>query len=157
MTEQELRDRATRFLERTLKDAPKDHRTIALDGDEGYAPDVKRRIFDQTFSVLGPGPSITVFFDSKGAIQGWRDDGRKGTSVAIPPHREALLAAVVKELDLPKESWLGEVKPVILPPTGWTQQAVVFTSKIPKEDEVLRVWVEPLNWRIIQCLYGAAK
>jgi hypothetical protein len=157
MTDQELETQARNLLERTLTDAPSGRRLVQRDSVADSYPGEHRRISDHFFSVLNQGSDVTVFFDTAGQVSGWRDDGRRGTMMALEPNREALLAAVRSELELTGEAWLGEVKPVVLPPAGWTHQAVVFTRRSPGRGDVVRVWVDPQNLRIIQCLYGAGQ
>jgi hypothetical protein len=157
MNEQDLETKARELLARVLKDAPEGYRLVQRDLVVDNYPNSFRSMSDHFFSVLNPGTDLVVFFDTQGNVTGWRDDGRKGAQMTIPIHREGLLEAIRSELELTKEAWLGEVKLVVLPPTGWTHHAVVFTKKIPGDDDILRVWVDPLTKRIIQCLYGAAK
>jgi hypothetical protein len=157
MNDQDLRARAIDFVEVALQDAPAGHRTVHMEQEAGYFPDVKRRVSDHKFSVLAPSTDLVVFFDSGGQLLGWRDDGRKGTAVSVPVFPDRLRTAVVAELELDPQAWLGEVKSVVLPPVGWTHEAVVFLKKIPEADDVLRVWVDPIDLRIIQCLKGAGR
>ena len=157
MTDQELETQARDVLERALKDASDGRRLVQRDSVADTYPGEHRRLSDHFFSVLSQGSEITVFFDTAGQVAGWRDDGRKGTMVALEPNRETLLAAVRSELELTGEAWLGEVKSVVLPPVGWTHQAIVFTRRLPEPGDVVRVWVDPQNLRIIQCLYGAGR
>ncbi len=158
MNEQDLETKARELLARVLKDAPEGYRLVQRDLVVDNYPNSFRSMADHFFSVLNPGTDLVVFFDAQGATSPvGGTTGARRAQMTMPIHREALLEAIRSELELTKEAWLGEVKLVVLPPTGWTHQAVVFTKKIPGDEDVLRVWVDPLNKRIIQCLYGAAK
>lgn len=156
MNEQELESRARQLLVRMLPDAPAGQRLLQRDSESDEYPELTRTISDHFFSILNPGTDITVFFDAQGTIAGWRDHGRRGVAVSAISPRESLLAAVKNELQLSQEAWLGDVKPALFPPSGWTTQAVVFTRRAPGEQDIVRVWVDPSTLRIIQCLYGAA-
>jgi len=103
---------------------------------------------------LARGGDIIVFYDETGKEIGWRDDGRKGTERPLWVARRDFRDAVVRELGLPKTTRLAQLTPKVLPPIGWTHQGVFFLSPTPTPDEALRVWVEPEQLRVIQCLYG---
>jgi hypothetical protein len=153
VTETDLQEKARQVVERALKDAP-EHSLEHLDEQTGFYSDVRRRISDHKFAVLTKSDDIIVFFNRPGKFIGWRDDGRKGTSVESPVERETLFRAISEELDLPKEAVLSRARPRLLPPVGWTHEAVVFLEPAPAPEQVLHVWVNPLTQRVIQCLYG---
>ncbi|MDP3000602.1 MAG: hypothetical protein Q8N47_24170 [Bryobacterales bacterium] len=154
MTEDQLEQQARQVLDRALKDAPAGREVLHVDEQTGYYSDVRRRISDHKFVVLANSDDMVVFFNRQGKFIGWRDDGRKGTSVEAPVDREALFRAIRDELELPKTAVLSRAQPRLLPPVGWTQEAIVFLEPAPAPDQVLHVWVNPLTLRVIQCLYG---
>ncbi len=157
MSETELERKAAERLRAELDPAAGDLRVVQREAIAGEFPDIKRRVSDHTFSVLARGADIVVFFDGQGKLQGWRDEGRKGSSSAVPPpaDSEPLRKAVVEELELPPGTRLGKVSAVVLPPAGWTLQVTVFPVASPRAEQVIRLWVDPRSLNVIQCLYGA--
>ena len=106
--------------------------------------------------VLGRSSDLILFFDEAGQFIGWRDDGRQGAFLPSTIDRQAVRKAVIAELDLPPRTRLGRAECVELPPVGWTIQAVLFLAAVPSPREILRVWISPNDYKVIQCLYGPA-
>lgn len=155
MNEKELETKAIdEIKQRVIFDGPLEPMVIAEDSLTEWNADLLCNLSEHDLHVLGRGPDIVVFFDNNGKVTGWRDDGRKGTEMPRWIDRDLFLKVVVSELDLPKETQLGNFDAVELPPVGWTYQAVLFLTPVPQPDQILRVWVSPENLRVIQCLYG---
>ena len=155
MNEEILQQHTISEIERRVKtDGPPEPRVLHVHSESEWVPEFFLNLSVHELHVLGRGPDIIVFFDVDGKIIGWRDDGRKGTELPRWINRDVFLKAVISELDLPKETRLGNFDAVELPPVGWTYQAVLFLAPIPEPDQILRVWVSPENLRVIQCLYG---
>jgi hypothetical protein len=155
MSPEQLDQRALQFLERLLAEAPAGKRIVKGEQSVIWAPDVKRNVYDQFYSVLTPGTDIAVFLNLEGKVTGWRDDGRAGATYELKVDRDVLLTKAREELDLPADSSLGEARTAQLHPAGWTWYGVIFTAKIPTQEQVVKVWMDPLRMRIIQCLFGA--
>ena len=154
MNEKELEQVAVREIEEAIADVPPEPRVVHCEAEVEWYPDMARSVSEHWLHVLARGADIVVFFDENGKEIGWRDDGRKGTELPEWIDREYFRSLVVQELELPPETWLGRLRPRVLPPVGWTHEGVFFLSAAPAPDEVLRVWVDPAHKHVIQCLFG---
>src|SRR4030042_3035727 len=155
MNDQELEARSIQEIPRRGdQDGPPEPHVLNTDSQTEWDARMLRRISMNTLHVLGRAADLIIFFDQIGKVTGWRDDGRKGTEMPRWVDRDLFLKVVINELDLPKETRLGNFDAVELPPVGGTYQAVLFLAPVPQPDQILRVWVSPENLRVIQCLYG---
>jgi len=147
-------ERAVTEIEQALGPEPLNRRVVHCEADEEWYPETLRNVSAHRLNVLAPAADIVVFFDARGNEVGWRDDGRTGAPQPAWIDRNAFLQVVVSELELPRETWLGDLTPEELPPLGWTHAGVLFLKPVPGPADVLRVWVDPADLRVIQCLYG---
>lgn len=138
---------------RLSQHGPPEPRVVYADAQVQWNADVLYSLSRNKLAVLGRSTDIIVFFDAAGDVLGWRDDGRKGAEWAAPVSDDAFASAVTAELGLPADARLGRLRPIQLPPIGWTHEGVIFLKPIPTGQDTLRVWVNPQNLRIIQCLY----
>jgi hypothetical protein len=155
INDQELEQQACREIsQRVAICGPREPRVLNVNCETGWDDGLLRTISRNELHVLGRVPDIVVFLDKAGKVIGWRDDGEKGAEMPPWVDREAFRQAVVAELGLPEGTRLGALEPVELPPLGWTHQAVLFLTRVPSDEQILRIWVAPQNLHIIQCLSG---
>ncbi len=154
MNETEQEQRAIQEIEQAIADVPPEPRIVHTEAEVEWYPDLLCSLSEHWLHVLARDGDIVVFFDEDGKEIGWRDDGRKGTEQPSWIDRESFRTFVVRELELPEETRLGQLKPRVLPPVGWTHEGVLFLLATPTPDEVLRVWVDPEHNHVIQCLFG---
>jgi len=140
--------------QRVQRDGPPEPRVVHSQACDHWDAITLQSVSHHELSVLGRSSDIVVFFDEAGNVVGWRDDGRTGTRRPTPTGREAFRQAVVAELNLPRETRLGRLRAVRLPPVGWTHEGVLLLSRLPAPRDVLRVWARPGDLKVIQCLYG---
>jgi len=153
LSDSELERRAIqRIHERLGSEGPPEQRIVHCDVDDEWDSNMLRDTSRHKLHVLGRAPDAVVFFSDLGTILGWRDDGRTGADHAAIVDRDAFLTVIASELELPKGTYLGKLEPVELPPFGWVHEGVLFLSPRPRPDQVLRVWVDPKNLKVIQCL-----
>ncbi|MFO0837821.1 MAG: hypothetical protein U1D55_04795 [Phycisphaerae bacterium] len=154
MNSQTDAQRAVAEVEQALGPEPAGRRIIHCEDDEQWYPEMLRLVSTHRLHVLAPAADIVVFFDAQGNEIGWRDDGRLGAAQPSWIDRDLFLRIVVSELELPAATRVGKLMPEQLPPLGWTHAGVLFLKENPNEADVLRVWVDPENQRVIQCLAG---
>lgn len=155
MTERELRDNAVALVERLTREIPAGARVVHCEAEVTQLPRMRRRVSEHDLHVLERAGDIVVFFDQRGSVVGWRDDGRLGTSVSVEADKESVFRSVVEELGLPEGTRMGRMEARQLPPVGWTIETVLFLNSVPDPADVVRVWVSPQTFRVIQCVYGA--
>ena len=156
MKQADLEDQAIAEIEQMVAGITPEPRVVRCEGATEWNPVLLARVAEHELHVLARGGDIVVFFGGEGNEIGWRDDGRTGAAQPGWIDRESFRAFVVRELELPEETRLGQLQPRLLPPIGWTHEGVLFLSPTPTPDQVLRVWVDPEHDRVIQCLYGPA-
>lgn len=154
MNEDELRDKAIAEVSVAVEDVATESRVVHCESETDWYPDLLRNLSEHRLNVLSRGADVIVFFDEDGNEIGWRDDGRTGTEIPHLIDRESFRTHVVRELDLPETAVLGRLRPIRLPPVGWTHEGVLFLSKTAQPDQVVRVWMDPEGHRVIQCLFG---
>lgn len=154
MNEKELQARAVKEVEAALPEDLKEPHVVHCEADTQWSEMSLIQVARHRLNVLVRGGDIVVFFDASGKEIGWRDDGRRGTVLPRWIDRDSFRTFVVRELGLPETTKLGRLAPRELPPFGWTHEGVLFLSRTPGPDEVLRVWVDPENNYVIQCLFG---
>ncbi|MEZ4454923.1 MAG: hypothetical protein R2882_00025, partial [Gemmatimonadales bacterium] len=94
-------------------------------------PSIGRQVEVTSGSVLRPAAPIAVFFDPDGRVAGWRDHGRRGAGAKPTADPTGLREAIVRELGLGAATRLGGVRPVLLPPLGWTLEVGLFPAPLP--------------------------
>jgi hypothetical protein len=156
VTDDELQTNAVRLIERAIAGALEDRRVIHCEAEATWYPGLLRNLSEHEIHVLERGGDMVVFFDPAGQAIGWRDDGRRGAPVAIPPDVETARGKVVEELGLPKDTRAGRMEVRELPPVGMTFEMVLFLKPAAEPEDVVRVWLSPQDLRVIQCLYGRA-
>jgi hypothetical protein len=154
MTEQELQAKAVREIASAVGKVPPEPRVVYCEAETEWNEELLRNLSEHKLHVLARGADIVVFFDKTGREIGWRDDGRIGTAQPRPFARDALREMIVLELELPATARLGTVQTRELPPLGWTHEALVYLAAVPAPEQMVRVWVSPDDYRVIQCLYG---
>ena len=140
---------------RVVADGPPEPRVLHVEEEEEWSPVSLRMRSMHDLAVLGRGGDIVVFFDDEGRELGWRDDTCTGAAQPAWIDRDAFREAMIAQLDLPETTRLGKLEPAELPPVGWTHESVLFLAPVPAPSQVLRVWVDPANLRVIQCLRAA--
>lgn len=154
MTQDELKNRAVQIIDRALKKDAPERRIVHRSQDAAFFADVQRSISDHKLAVLTRGGDFIVYFDAQGKIAGWRDEGRQGVQTRTPPPSPVgpLRDAIVGELELPSSAVLGTVRAAALPLAGWTWEVIVFPRPDCQASDVLKVWVDPEDMRVIQVL-----
>lgn len=154
MNQNNLEHRSVSEIKRSVKkEGPPEPRVVHCNAESEWDPEMLCKLSEHELHVLGRSADIVVFFNKKGKVIGWRDDGRKGSEFPGGIERGFFLKKVVTELDLPDSTRLGKLKSTKLPPLGWTYYAVLFLAPMPRDKEILNVWVDPGTLRVIQCLY----
>lgn len=157
MTDSEQQAEAVEAIKRRVTaDGLPEPRVIAARSTAEWNAELLRTLADHELHVLSRAADIIVYFDHKGHIVGWRDDGRKGTERPAVVPKDMFLKAMIEELGLPEDTQLGRLRQAELPPLGWTHEAALFLRSPPRPEDILRVWVSPVRLRVIQCLYGPA-
>lgn len=154
MNENELQAKAIREIESVTGEGPREPRIVHCESQAEWNEELLRKLSEHKLHVLSRGADIVVFFDNTGREIGWRDDGRTGAAQPRPFAPDALREMIALELDLPKRARLANVQTRELPPFGWTHEALVHLTAQPRPDQIVRVWVNPDDYRVIQCLYG---
>ncbi len=154
MSEKKLKERSVADIERIVAEGPREPRVVHCEEERQWNELLLYNVSEHRLHVLARGGDFVVFYDADGKEIGWRDDGRKGTEKPMWIDRDSFRKAVVEELGLPKVTRLGKLSVRELPPLGWTHQGVFFLSATPTPDQVLRVWANPEDHRVIQCLFG---
>ena len=154
MTEKELEKKAIVEVEQSIDGVPPEPRIVHCEAETDWREMILRNVSEHKLHVLARGGDIVVFFDGHGEEIGWRDDGRTGAEWPALIDRESFRTNVVRELELPETTQLGELGPRQLSPLGWTHQGVLLLSPTPTPDQVVRVWVAPKTGRVIQCIFG---
>lgn len=104
-------------------------------------------------TALVEAPPITVYFDERARVVGWRDHGRSGSSEQPEANPAGVREAVMRELDLGSGTRIGTVRVVLLPPLGWTLEVGVFPGPEAFPTRAVRLWLEPGSLRIIQARF----
>ncbi len=154
MSATNLDERSVAEIEQALGAEPADRRIVHCEAEQHWSPEMLRNLSEHELHVLARAADIVVFFDAAGNEIGWRDDGRTGAPQPLWIDRDVFLQIVVAELGLPRDTRLGGLVPRELPPLGWTHEGVLFLKPDPGPADVLRVWVDPVGMRVIQCLAG---
>ena len=154
MTPEELRDKAVSEVSAHVGDGPSEPRVLHCEAESEWNESLLRTTSEHKLHVLSRAPDMVIFFDSAGREVGWRDDGRTGTARPRPYAQDALRDMIRVELELDRDARIASVKTIELPPLGWTHEALVHLAAVPRPDQVIRVWVSPEDYRVIQCLYG---
>jgi hypothetical protein len=154
MSAQDLQERSRAEIEQALDHEPADRRIVHCEADEQWSAELLRRVSEHNLTVLARSADLVVFFDADGREIGWRDEGRTGATGPRWIGRDVFLQIVMAELELPPDVRLGNLTPRELPPLGWTHEGVLFLKPAPSAADVLRVWVDPVGLRVIQCLAG---
>ena len=156
MNEKELQRKAVAEIERCLTAGPTEPRVVHCGSESAWNAALLCALSQHKLHVLARGGDIVVFFDAEGNEIGWRDDGRTGAAQPRWLDREWFRQFVVRELDLPPQTRLGQLRPVVLPPVGWTHEGVLIVPPGLSARDVFRVWVDPDSNRVVQCLRGPA-
>jgi hypothetical protein len=157
MTQNDHKNEAIDSIDQLVtKSGPPSPRVIHTNTESEWNPIMLRNLAEHEINVLGLSTDIVVFFDENGNLIGWRDDGRKGAAQSTIVDQQAFLQAVITELELPKETKLSRLRAVELPPLGWTQEGVLFLKPVPQPGDILRVWTNPNDLKVIQCLYDSS-
>jgi hypothetical protein len=154
MNQDGLKSRSLEEVKRRIKDGgPPGPQVVFYNTETEWDPDMMCSLSEYEFHVLGRSADIIVYFDPDGNMVGWRDDGRKGSEEPGVVDEQGFLEAMIQRLELPMETRLSRLRPVELPPIGWTHEGILFLSPVPEPEDILRVWVDPMTLRVIQILY----
>jgi hypothetical protein len=152
--QEELNRRATEHIRRRVENyLPPDSQIVHRDETDEWDQHLLRQISQHEYNLLTRGADLVMYFNNDGGLIGWRDDSRKGSVYPAVVDRDAFLDSVIAELDLKKDTRLGQLEPRKLPPLGWTHEGVLFEPGQPHKENVIRVWAEPETLKVIQWLH----